>query len=748
MTKVKWMNAAAVSAIACAAVAAQAQESEAATASDAQVAGAQTSSEAIARVNREQSDVIIVTAERRETTAQDLSAAIQVVSGDSLTDIGVVDTENLQVRVPGLVTSRLGGPTQRPYLRGIGNDLYGIASGNSVATYVDGVYVPNSTQSFQAFNDLERIEVLKGPQAVLYGRNATGGTILVTSKRPEFEFGANGDISYGNYNDFQVRGAVTGPLSDKIAGRLAVQYLDRDGFGKNLPSGKDQDFFRNFAVRGSILAEVTDNLDILLAVDYSKIETGDYVKTPNEDAWNYQATSGQYIDDPWLRYGNHDSFAPLKDAGVRLRIDWSTPIGDVTSTTSYRKFKYGPFTYDNDDVGQLLALPTDPPIVLGELWVNGSIQRSEQFSHETYLATDDSKPLSMIVGASVFLEKAEDLQRAIFFAYDYSDRFLDNPAYAAYADFRYRATDKLTLTAGARYSHEEKTYSLTPLIVDGSGTITGEGATVVGNANWSQFTPRFGIEYRPVDDILLFATATRGFKSGGFNTDDPTNEFEPEDIWSYEGGFKATFGDVITSLSGFYYDYSNLQVQQVLLPSGISVVTNAASATLYGLDGELAWRISPNFRVGTNFAAMRSKYGDLTLFNDLLEVPTNVSVEGNTLKRAPELTALTYADLELPVGPNFLTVHGEAAYRSRTYYTPFQDEPHSQPAFWLFNANIKFSFDNERQSISIYGQNLTDKLYATSIEDVARYLGPLDGAPLYTHYGPPRTYGVRYGFRF
>lgn len=748
MTKVKWMNAAAVSAIACGAVAAQAQEGEAATASDAQVAGAQTSSEAIARGNREQSDVIIVTAERRETTAQDLSAAIQVVSGDSLTDIGVVDTENLQVRVPGLVTSRLGGPTQRPYLRGIGNDLYGIASGNSVATYVDGVYVPNSTQSFQAFNDLERIEVLKGPQAVLYGRNATGGTILVTSKRPEFEFGANGDISYGNYNDFQVRGAVTGPLSDKIAGRLAVQYLDRDGFGKNLPSGKDQDFFRNFAVRGSILAEVTDNLDILLAVDYSKIETGDYVKTPNEDAWNYQATSGQYIDDPWLRYGNHDSFAPLKDAGVRLRIDWSTPIGDVTSTTSYRKFKYGPFTYDNDDVGQLLALPTDPPIVLGELWVNGSIQRSEQFSHETYLATDDSKPLSMIVGASVFLEKAEDLQRAIFFAYDYSDRFLDNPAYAAYADFRYRATDKLTLTAGARYSHEEKTYSLTPLIVDGSGTITGEGAIVVGNANWSQFTPRFGIEYRPVDDILLFATATRGFKSGGFNTDDPTNEFEPEDIWSYEGGFKATFGDVITSLSGFYYDYSNLQVQQVLLPSGISVVTNAASATLYGVDGELAWRISPNLRVGTNFAAMRSKYGDLTLFNDLLEVPTNVSVEGNTLKRAPELTALTYADLQLPIGANFLTVHGEAAYRSRTYYTPFQDEPHSQPAFWLFNANIKFSFDNERQSISIYGQNLTNKLYATSIEDVARYLGPLDGAPLYTHYGPPRTYGVRYGFRF
>lgn len=710
----------------------------------AQDAGSQDAGDAVS----ENSDVIIVTAERRETSVQDISASIQVLAGDSLAEVGIVDTENLQVRVPGLVTSRLGGPTQRPYLRGIGNDLYGIASGNSVATYVDGVYVPNSTQSFQAFNDLERIEVLKGPQAVLYGRNATGGTILVTSKRPEFEFGASGDISYGNYDDFQIRGAVTGPLGERVAARLAMQFLDRDGFGKNLPSGKDQDFFKNFAVRGSILVEPSDTLSILFSVDHSDLKTGDYVKTPNPDAWNYQATVGQYIEDPWLRYGNHDSYAPLKDTGVRMRIDWETGIGDVTSITSYRKFKYGPFTYDNDDVGMLLSLPTTPPIVLGELWVDGSVQASEQFSHETYLATDDSRPISAIVGASVFLEDAEDLQRSIFFAPRYSNRYLDNPAYAAYADFRYRVSDALTVTAGARYSYEKKTYSLTPLTVDADRNITGEGVPIVGEASWNQFTPRFGVEFRPTSDILLFATATKGFKSGGFNTDDPSNEFAPENIWSYEGGIKASWGDLIANLSAFYYDYSNLQVQQVLLPSGKSIVTNAASATIYGLDGDVAYRFSPNFRMGMTFAAMHSEYGDLTLFNDLLEVPDNVSVKGNTLKRAPKFTSLTYADLNVPIGPNDLALHAEAAYRSRTYYTPFQDLPHSQPGFWLLNANVKFSFDDDRQYVSIYGQNLTNKLYATSIEDVARYLGPLDGAPLYTHYGPPRTYGIRYGFKF
>jgi iron complex outermembrane receptor protein len=694
-------------------------------------------------------NMIIVTAERRETSVQDISASIQVVSGESLTKIGIVDTENLQVRVPGLVTSRLGGPTQRPYLRGIGNDLYGIASGNSVATYVDGVYVPNSTQSFQAFNDLDRLEVLKGPQAVLYGRNATGGTILITSKKPEFDFGANGDISYGNYNDLQIRGAVTGPLSENIAGRLGVQYLDRDGFGTNLPSGKDQDFFTNFAVRGSILANLSDRLSVLLTADYSKIKTGDFVNTPNPDAWNYQATTGQYIADPWKRYGQHDSYAPVQDKGIKLRLDWETGLGDVTSVTSYRKFKYGPFTYDNDGVGMPLSLPTTPPIVLGELWVNGSVQRSKQFSHETFLATNADKPFRAIVGASVFLEKSAEFQRSIFFAYRYSDRYLNNPAYSAYADFKYDIAPKLTLSAGARYSHERKTYSLTPLTVDAAGTITGQGAEVTGRANWSQFTPRFGIEFRPSSDLLFFVTATRGFKSGGFNTDDPTNEFAPENIWSYEGGVKASWGRMLTTnLSAFYYDYSNLQVQQVLLPSGKSIVTNAASAKIYGLDGEIALRPTRDLTLGANFALMHSEYGDLTLFNDLLAVPTNVSVKGNVLKRAPKASVMSYLDYRTDVGIGELSFRGEAVYRSRTYYTPFQDEPHSQPGFWLLNANVRFEFDGGKQYVSLYGQNLTNKLYATSIEDVARFVGPLDGAPLYSHYGPPRTYGVRYGISF
>jgi iron complex outermembrane recepter protein len=695
-------------------------------------------------------DEIQVTAERRETSVQRVSAAIQVVTGDTMQNIGIVDTENLQVHVPGLVNSHLGGPTERIYLRGIGNDLYGIASSNSVATYIDGVYVPNSSQSFQAFNDVDQVEVLKGPQAVLYGRNATGGAILINSKRPEFDPAANAEVSWGNFNDREARAALTGPIvGDRLAGRLAVQYIDREAFGYNENNGRGQDPLRDMTARGTLLGKVTEALTATLTFDYSRLVTGDYVKTPNTNAWNYQTTVGQFLPDPFQRFSNHDSYAPLQDTGARLGLDWNTSLGHVTSITSFRDFKFGPFTYDNDDVGTPMAIPTSPPIVLGELWVDGGAQSSRQFSHETYIATPSENRLRFVAGANIFLEHADEQNRGVFFAPSFSNRHLDNPAYGVYLDGQFDVLTNLTLSAGGRYSYEKKTYSLTPLTADANLNITGAGAEVTGQAHWDQFTPRFGIEYRPFDGKMIYFTATKGFKSGGFNTDDPTNEFSPEDIWSYEGGIKATWlGSLTTNLSGFYYDYSNLQVQQVLLPSGKSVVTNAASATLYGLDGELQWRFNRQFAIGSNFLLMHSEYGNLTLFNDLLATPANVSVEGNTLKRAPKLTFLPYADYSTDIGPGALAMHVEGAFRSTTYYTPFEDAPHAQPGFWLLNANAKYSFNKDRMYVSFYGQNLTNRLYATSIEDVARNLGPISGAPLYTHYGPPRLYGVRFGVSF
>jgi iron complex outermembrane receptor protein len=726
-----------------------------------------------AESNRNVLEEIVVTAVRRETSLQDTSASLVVLSGQRIDDLGVNDTENLQVVVPGLVTSHLNGTVQRPYIRGIGNDLYGIASGNSVATYVDGVYIPNSSQVFQNFHDVDRVEVLKGPQAVLYGRNATGGTILIHTKDPEFTPSFDSAVSYGNYDAVRLNAALTGPLvSDTLAGRISILYSDREAYGKNLPSGEGQDFAENLDLRASLLASFSPNLTANLAFDYSEFKTGDFVKSTNTDSWSYQLTGGldNYIADPRKRIANLDSKDKLLDRGVSLTLEWATGIGDITSITSYRNFEQGPRTRDNDGVGTPddpnLAIPLDPPIVLGQLREIGTAQESKQFSQEVFLATPTDRRLQAIVGANYFHEDVREDDRNDFFGLQFLEENLENPAYSVYADFVYELSDKFTLLAGGRYSSEEKDYDVTPLLTDDAANIIGRGATVAGSESWEKFTYRLGFEYRPKDDLLLYFTATDGFKSGGFTSEDPTNTFKPEKLYSYEAGVKATWGaGLTTNLSAFFYDYQDLQVQQVQIPEGISIVSNASSAELWGVDGEVLFRPEAidNFQVGLRFAVENSEYGDLVLYNDLIPGPqtivdengntiknpdTHVNVQGNTLKRAPELTGTLFFDAEFALGSGTLSIHPELFYRSRTFHTPFQDTPHSQPSFYLLNANVTYTFDGGNQYFSLYGQNLTDELYATSIEDVNCCIGPIIGAPLWTHFGPPRIYGVRYGYRF
>jgi iron complex outermembrane receptor protein len=693
---------------------------------------------------------VVVTAERRETSVQKVPATVAVVSNALLSAANVTDVENLQILVPGLVSSHLAGTDERPYVRGIGNDLYGIASNPSVATYVDGVYLPQSDQTFDTFNDVDRVEVLKGPQAVLYGRNATGGALVIYTKQPQFKPEITGDLSYGNYNDVQGHLGVTGPIiGDTLAGRLAIGFKDRDAFGINLPSRTGQDPWRSIDVHGALLAHLANNLTATLSVDYSNTKSGDYVKTLNPNAWDYLLTTGQYTPKPFERYGNINSSDPLTDGGLKLNVNWDTPYGVMTSITSYRLFDEGPIFYDNDGVGQPLTFPTNPPIVLGQLYNAGSTEQSRQYSQETYFTTPADKPLRMIVGGNVSYEETVNAERTDFFAFQDSNDNLKDTAFALYGDFNYDPISNLTLTAGVRYSGESKTYSYQSLNTDANGNILSANPTVVGHGYWAQFTPRFGIQYKPTDGVLLYANVTNGFKSGGFNQHDPSDKFLPEQIWSYEGGLKARWSSQLTTnVSVYYYDYRNLQVQQVILPQGTTVVANAAGATLYGLDADITYRPIDGLQLGANLALEHSEYGSLYVLDDLVSPSVNVNVKGNTLKRAPNATALLYADYKFDIGPGALSTHLEGSYRSRTYYTFFQDLPNSQAEFWLLNANIKYAFDNGRQYISIYGQNLTNTVYATSVEDVACCIGPVNGSPLYAHFGEPRTYGIRYGFKY
>lgn len=731
----------------------------------ASLAGAPALAQSVEPVASPQSDVpddeaeIVVTAQRRESSLQNVAATLAVVTGAELTRSGVNDSQNLQNLVPGLVVAREIGMSNQLFIRGVGNNLLGISSGNSVATYIDGVYIPNSNQSFQVFNDVERVEVLKGPQAVLYGRNATGGALLITSRAPSDTFEGSGDISYGNYNTILARGSVSGPLAgDVLTARVSGQYGKRDAYGINLFSGRGQDFEKSWAIKGAIKYEPSTSFSVTVGADYSRLITGDFAKSTNITSWAYVATSpSQYTPDPRARYTNIDSYQPSRDRGVHGTVVADVGIGKLTSVTSYRKYEVGPYFADSDGVAQNLSLAPG-----FQVYFNGNFIGSKQFYHETFLATPSDKPFRATVGGNYFNEDAIDKSRPFQGAFNYNDRALKAHAWSVYADLSYDVVPRLTLNAGARYSYEKKRYAQTKVLANAAGQPTGFGATVANADSWNSFTPKFSLEYRPQDGVLLYASATKGFKSGGFNETDPTNSFNPETIWGYEVGIKSRpTSDLTANFSAFYYDYKDLQVQQIIFPSYIRLIKNASSAAIYGAEAELTYRPSRGLKFGANLAYLHGEYGDLNLCVDalgactitvggatVLNPATNLNLKGNTIARAPTLSTLFSADYKADLGNGAISIHGEATYRSRTYFSPYQLDIQSSSPYWLANSSIRYDLPGDRVSVSAYVQNIFDKVYFTHVATVARFLGPIDGLPQYVHYGAPRTYGVRLGVTF
>lgn len=697
---------------------------------------------------------IVVTGLRRSATAQNTAAAIEVLSAEKLEKTGVQGTATLQFQTPGLLVSQDLGLQTQVYIRGIGSNLQGIAVSNSVSTYLDGVYLPNTTQSNQSFSDVERIEVLKGPQATLYGRNATGGAINIVTKEPAADMEASADISYASYNDLTIRGSISGPVvDDKLLARVSVQYQQRDGYYKNLYKGTRIANLLISGIRGAIKYIPTDNLDIIIRGDYTYSESGDFLKLKPATSVYYAGNPQYYTPESRSVYYDIDPYQPAKDYGFSGTLRWTTPIGKITSITSNRIYDVGPIFYDSDQV------PVPGTYFPNGVGTKGTNIRSNSFYHETYLSTDESRAFSAIVGGTYFHEKASEFKRILgpnlVQRNTYTDRFSKTKAYSAYVDAKLNV-GQFSIVGGIRYTSEDKSYDF--YRIDPVGLPTFSKRT---DKKWS---PRIGVEFRPRDGLLLYATATSGFKSGGFNTDVPTNSFGPESIWSYEGGFKSTLLDNRVRLNGsfFYYDYKDIQVLQYLTVNGVisPIITNAGTAKLYGSDLTLDVRAADNFNIGGGLSYLHSEFGSSLFCDPLRGSCTNANpalrpffnVEGNRLPRAPKISANIYADYKIDVGSGDVTLHGDASYRSRTYYTVFQNPIYAADGFWLLGANVRYT-NNAGWFAEVFGQNLTDKLAITQIINSSPLRNPSTGVILYgtparfERYSPPRVVGVRVGVK-
>lgn len=657
---------------------------------------------------------VIVTAQKRESSLQDTPIAMTAMTGEMLEKIGIRTIEDFQFFVPGVTVTN--DSMAIVNIRGIGTSAFGVATDPSSTVHFDGIYQPRPTTGYQDMFDVERLELLRGPQGVLFGRNSAGGTLNVISKAPSEDFEGTFGVTLGNYNKRTFSGTVSGPLSDNIRARLTLLKNDRDGIYTDINSGdkyQDQD---TFAGRATVAIDFTESFEMILRGDFSKERETGYpaVRTFYPDEF---ADAGATIPT------NRDEVAfdtkPVSNAdiwGVSATAIWSGEDYSFKSITSYRE----------SEIDQVIdADATDLSI-----FDIGFQENSRSFTQELQLTNNNPERLEWIVGA-FFLNEDGDGGIDILFEdpkINIPERNVTN-AYALFGQSTYSVTDRLRATVGLRYSYEKKSYNYSTAV---NGTEVDSGSPT---DDWKAWTPRFAIDYDINDDVMAYISATRGFKSGGFQLGD-AGSFDPEYLWSYEAGLKSTLLDkrMRANVGVFQYDYTNLQVVEYI--GGIATTTNAGQATIKGIEGEFVARVADDFDVNATVAYLDAKYD--------VYFEGGEDFSGNRIANSPKWAYSFGAQYTYDIGGRgYMTLRGDFAWRDNVDFKRNNLPQYRADTYSLLNARIAYTTADELWEVSLYGQNLTNNRYATYITTGRNVAGAADSSLPVTVFGEPRQYGIQ-----
>lgn len=716
---------------------------------------------------------IVVTAQKSRTNVQRTAIAISAVGGDALRTQQVADIQGLAQSLPSVNFGQTTG-NARIAIRGVGLDNISLGNEGRVAYHVDGVYVSRPAAALASFYDVERVEVLRGPQGTLYGRNATGGAVNVITTSPGNTLAGYGEATYGNYNAKKVEAGFGGPLANWLSGRLSFQVVDRDGYGRNVVRGGDIDDQSTQAVRGQLRIRPTSGVDLTLAADYFREDDHAYVLHYLGDGSRPAAATGTTpaltgATPKGLRVGGIVSNDPRDLASdvqpfnrrefynvtANLKIDLGAV--DFSAISGYRHSEY--HTQSDLDV-------TSAPIAVydqlersrtfsqevrlnGSLggsseWMLGGYYFSESYFGGTRIPLDPLATGSNVPGST--LPAPTSLRQG-----NYTMGDQDTRAVAAFGNAKIPLTASLALRIGARYSSERKKVDeerylnlVTPYppFVGFFPPLPAGGVRGQQSRTWNSFTPSVTLEYEPRRGLFLYATYAKGFKSGGFNLGNLQPSFEPEKITDYEAGIRADWldGRLRTNVSGFYYDYTNLQVSQVV---GATIfIQNAASAKIYGMEAEISATPIRNLRVNANFSLLRSRYEDFSSVDPARAALGPVSLSGNHLTQAPNYTLNLDAAYTIPTDVGGFTLRGEARFVDRVYLTFYNLDFTSQPSYAQYNAFLTWQSKGSLYA-SLFVRNIADKRVIAS-EFVST---GLVGFPIVGSFEPPRTYGLTIGFK-
>ena len=696
---------------------------------------------------------IVVTATKREENLQTVALSITAYSSDFLQDSNITDFNDLEKRVPNLTADTFSPGVPIYNIRGIGDASRSGAVDTAVGVFVDEVYMGRPFMTNTDFHDIERVEVLRGPQGTLFGRNVVGGAVSFHTSKPSEEVVGNISMTYGNYDKLDAKGFVSGPISENVFGKVSVVTRNHDGYAFNVTTNNDIEDEQFFGARAALRFVPNDSLDIQLNVDASRRRaTGLWWDLFREGLFS-QGNSN--ADRRRGRNHDEDGFSDSDVKGASLHINWESGFGTVTSITAYRE---GDMSDRANTTGLLVAKLTDPNPFAHHisLFIQQADQRAEQFSQEVRIASDLNARFNWVAGAFYFQEdvshtRMQEFRFPFFFLEGTGvfDAETDTDTYAFFANGTYNITDDLSLQAGIRWSKDNKDHVLT---VSGNNStpytdrgVIVPGWTAPGEESWDAFTPSFSLNYQVTEDHFLYATVSRGFKSGGFNDIETESlaaetSFAPEFAWNYEIGAKTEWFNrrLRFNASAFYLDYTDLQVTVVLQPDPnlppFFITGNAGKAEVKGIETE--WTLVP-FDGAT-------LYGSYTFTDSELKdvLIGTVDASGNRLSRAPKHKVFLGGDYTFPV-TDFAnaTLRVDYTYTGKTFNTLLNSPRELIPSKEFVDASLTFVTNDGRWELEFWGKNLFDELALNTITEVPVMEG-------YGTFEPPRTYGATVRYKF
>ena len=735
---------------------------------------------------------IVVTAQKRAESLQDTPVAVTAFTGEQLEQAGVFDSIGLSNIVPNVT---VGTEDARDAIfiniRGISQSERRNTSDPTTAFYMDGALVPRMSGINAYFYDLERVEVLRGPQGTLYGRNSTSGVVNLITRKPDLEaFGGDIQVGYGNFDAVDVRGALNVPFSDNLGARVAFTYVERDGYRNNGPLVADGDDMDDIGVRGHLLWDISENTSLLISADYYQHQGVGPVLAQVECpdlGCNIPIPPDPARTNPL----NTEGFRDNTDTNFKLELNHSFSLADFTFIGSYRDHERD-YLMDTDGTGASVFLPPAGRIVPIDTIVVEQTE-SESFTGELRLNSNSDGPLQWILGAFYLDEDiAGDfryqpvLPNGAHLNVQFVDKGFNVESWAVFANASYDITDQFTLNGGVRYTEDEKDKGG---VNDPANPTAGSYMTVtirelgrpvapvfpraqVANPSWEEVTWSFGLDWHINDDALAYIKYSKGFKSGGFNRGsvDPFNPsgafnvanlivYNPEEVLSLEGGLKTTFmdGRARANLSAFWYDYSDKEEAVVRVIGGIPTNTaiNAGQATIYGVELEASFLYGDyGGRIDFNLGWLDAEFDEFEGLDDPLTAgQDNLNLAGDEMVNAPDWNiSVTWVPVEWEVLNGRLNPMLQFSFKSDYITRPHNQSVDQQDSYTRTNASLHWESNKTGLFLEGFVHNIEDEDIQT-VSTCQQMVNGVAGTPFpglgCTHmYQPPRTYGVRVGYRF